>query len=61
MIIVKRYIGETTLNGLETLMDKYDSPMHFINKESAIDFLKNNGCDDISDEEIEDHFIFEEL
>lgn len=60
-IIVGRPINGISLNGLEWLLNDEGKPMQFNNKEKAIEFLRSNGHEDYTDDEIEDSFMFDEL
>jgi len=57
-IIIARPINGISLNGREYLLDEDNEPMEFRDKDSAKQFLRDNGHDDFSDEELEDSFDF---
>ena len=59
MITVQRYIGETTLNGTEHLLDDENNIMVFDTIDNAVGFLQDNGID-MTKEEILDTFIIGE-
>jgi len=61
MVEVARAIGGISLNGKEWLLDENGNIMQFKNRETAYDFLKMNGFDNFSNDELEDSFIFNEL
>ncbi len=61
MYNIGKAINGISLNGLEWLLDDENNPMEFDSKESAIEFLKLNGYDSLTDEEIEDTFTFKEI
>ena len=50
---IGRYINGVTLNPLEYLLDETNKPMEFPNKEEAIQFLRDNQCEDIDNYTIE--------
>jgi len=55
--IVGRAINGISINGLEYLLNEDSSDyMFFKDKETAISFLRENGCGEMTDEEIEDSF-----
>jgi len=59
-IIVGRYAGETALNGIEYLLEGPDSSKVkvFENKEAAMAFLKENIPVEVTDQDLEDEFLF---
>lgn len=59
MYTIARPIGETTLNGTEYLLNQDGSLMKFNSIEEAKMFLKTNGFDNITDEDLDDIFIFD--
>lgn len=61
MIAITRFIDGISLNGREWLLDNDGNVMEFNSRESAIKFLRSIGCENLSNEEIEDSFFFEEL
>lgn len=61
MIEVARAIGGISLNGKEWLLDENGNIMQFKNREIAYNFLKMNGFDNFSNDELEDSFIINEL
>ena len=60
MITIARPIGETTLNGLEWLLNRDGSIMKFESEEEAKKFLRTNGFKKLTDEALENSCIFEE-
>ena len=55
--IICRPSGETTLNGLEYLLDDRNEIMHFETEEKVKDFLKENGIEDDEDIIIQYHIF----
>lgn len=49
-----------SINGKEWLLDAKGEPMEFESPEKAKEFLKENGYDSYSDEELEDTFFFQQ-
>lgn len=60
MITIAKPIGETTMNGLEWLFDKDGNTMKFGSEEEAKEFLRTNGYKHLSDEQLEDSFLFDD-
>jgi len=60
MIEIARAIGGISINGKEFLLDENENTMIFESAEIAIKFLRSKGFENLSDEEIEDNFFFEE-
>lgn len=60
-IIVGRYIGGISLNGLEYLLCGNGKPKEFEDVQSAKQFLLDTDYPGVSDEKLEDLFIFEEV
>lgn len=60
MLTIARPIGETTLNGLEWLLDKDGNTMKFGSKEEAKEFLRTNGYKHLSDEQLESSFLIDD-
>ena len=59
MIIIGRPIEGIALNGLEYLMNEDNTDYKFFdNKESAMQFLRNNINEEVTDDELEDSFMF---
>lgn len=59
MIIVGRPIEGISLNGLEYLMNEDgDDYKFFNNKREAMDFLNSSMDEPLSDDELEDNFMF---
>jgi hypothetical protein len=59
MIIIGRPIEGIALNGLEYLMNEDNTDYKFFNdKQEAMDFLKSIMSEPITDEELEDAFMF---
>lgn len=59
MILIARPNGETTLNGLEYLMNEDNSDYRFFNdKQEAVNFLRENIEGEVTDEQLEDSFMF---
>lgn len=61
MITIGRPINGISLNGLEYLLDSKNVIMQFKDREEAKQFLRDNGHEDWSDEELEDAYMFEEV
>tara|TARA_R110000850_G_scaffold261800_1_gene390035 strand:+ start:7030 stop:7662 length:633 start_codon:yes stop_codon:yes gene_type:complete len=59
MINILRAINGIGLNGKEFLLDGH-LPMEFENRAKAKEFLRENGYEDLTDDEMEDSFHFEE-
>lgn len=59
MINVLRAVGGICLNGKEFLLDENNVPMEFEDSTKAKAFLRANGVD-LTDEEMEDSFHFED-
>jgi hypothetical protein len=57
-ILIARPINGISLNGREYLLDEENKEMEFKDKESAKQFLRDNGYENFSDEELEDSFDF---
>lgn len=56
---VGRAINGISINGLEFLLNPDNiTKMEFDSKEDAKIFLKENGCDGMSDDELEDSFVY---
>ena len=60
MIEIGRFIDGISLNGLEWLLDDEGNVLKFNSKDDAMDFLRDNGFDEFSDEDLEDSFVFQE-
>ena len=59
MIIIGRPIEGIAINGLEYLMNEDNTDYKFFdNKESAMQFLRNNINEEVTDDELEDSFMF---
>ena len=59
MIIIGRPIEGIALNGLEYLMNEDNTDYKFFNdKQEAMDFLKSIMSEPVTDEELEDAFMF---
>ena len=58
MIEIGRAIDGISINGLEWLLDDDGQTLKFESRNEAKDFLRDNGFDDLSDEELEDSFYF---
>jgi len=56
-IIIARYIGETTLNGIEFLLDDEGNPFEFESVTAAKEFLRSSGIN-LTDDQMEDSFMF---
>ena len=52
MIEIARAIGGISINGKEYLLDDEGNTMKFENRETAFQFLKKNGLQKMSDEEL---------
>lgn len=61
MIQIGRAIEGVSINGKEWLLDGNNDVMKFESQEKAIEFLKENGFDNLSDEELKDSFFYEEV
>ena len=61
MIEIARAIGGISINGKEYLLDDEGNTMKFENRETAFQFLKKNGLQKMSDEEIEKSFFFQDF
>ena len=59
MYIVGRPIEGISLNGLEYLLDDEGNLMEFDSPIEAKEFLRENGHEDWSDDELEDAYMFE--
>lgn len=60
LITVKRPIAGCTLNGQESLLNWDGTEMKFKTIGDAVSFLKDNGYDKLTMEEIEEYFTFNE-
>lgn len=60
MIIIGKPINGISLNGDEYLLDEHGEFMEFDSPETAKQFLRDNGFQDFSDDEISDSFNFKE-
>jgi viroplasmin and RNaseH domain-containing protein len=59
MILIGRPIEGIALNGLEYLMNEDNTDYKFFNsKEEAMGFLRDNMTEPVTDEELEDAFMF---
>lgn len=59
MISIQRAINGISLNGNESLLDEDGEIKLFRDKQEAYTFLRENGgCEDFSDENLEDAFWF---
>ena len=61
MIQIGRAIEGVSINGKEWLLDGNNDVMKFELQDKAIEFLKENGFDNLSDEELKDSFFYEEV
>lgn len=61
MIQIGRAIEGVSINGKEWLLDGNNDVMKFESQDKAIEFLKENGFDNLSDEELKDSFFYEEV
>lgn len=61
MIKIGRAIEGISINGIEWLLDEENDVMTFSDRENAKEFLKENGFDSFTDEELEDSFFYEEI
>lgn len=62
MIIIGRPINGISLNGNEYLLNEEGTKeLEFVDKETAKNFLRENGYEDMTDDEMEDSFHFEEI
>ena len=61
MIKIGRAIEGVSLNGIEWLLDEENDIMTFSSRENAKEFLKENGFDSFTEEELEDSFFYEEI
>jgi hypothetical protein len=61
MIKIGRAIEGVSLNGIEWLLDEENDVMTFSDRENAKGFLKENGFDSFTEEELEDSFFYEEI
>lgn len=60
MIEIGRAIDGISLNGLEWLLDDEGQILKFESRNEAMDFLRDNGFDNLSDEELENSFYFKD-
>ena len=59
MILIGRPIEGIALNGLEYLMNEDNTDYKFFNnKDEAMEFLRSNMAEPVTDEELEDAFMF---
>tara|TARA_R110001606_G_scaffold362994_1_gene516898 strand:+ start:186 stop:377 length:192 start_codon:yes stop_codon:yes gene_type:complete len=61
MIKIGRAIEGVSINGIEWLLDENNDLMTFSDRENAKEFLKENGFDSFTDEELEDSFFYEKI
>ena len=61
MIQIGRAIEGVSINGKEWLLDDNNDIMKFESQEMAIEFLKESGFDNLSEEELKDFFFYEEV
>ncbi len=61
MIKIGRAIEGISINGKEWLLDDKNQIMTFSSTENAKEFLKENGFESLSDDELEDSFFYEEI
>ena len=61
MIKIGRAIEGISINGIEWLLNEENDLMTFSDRENAKEFLKENGFDSFTDEELEDSFFYEEI
>lgn len=61
MIQIGRAIEGVSINGKEWLLDDNNDIMKFESQEMAIEFLKESGFDNLSEEELKDSFFYEEV
>ncbi|TDY13437.1 hypothetical protein [Meridianimaribacter flavus] len=61
MIKIGRAIEGISLNGKEWLLDSNNELMTFDSVNDAKEFLKENGFDSLSEDELEDAFFYEEV
>ena len=57
-IIIGRPIEGISINGLEYLLDEDGYEMEFDSIEDAMNFLRLNGFDEFTDEDMHDNFSF---
>jgi len=57
-VAVGRYIGETSVNGIEWILDENNEVKRFSNRKAAKDFLRGHGFVG-DDEAMEDSFFFD--
>lgn len=55
-----RAMDGISINGLEWLLDDNGELLQFDSTPDAKEFLRNNGFDNYSDEDLEDSFYFQE-
>ena len=60
MIIIGKPVNGISLNGNEYLLNEKGQLIKFDDTDKAKQFLKDNGYDHLTDEEMEDSFSFEE-
>jgi hypothetical protein len=59
MIIIGRPSGETTLNGMEYLMNEDNTDYRFFkDRREAMDFLNSSLIEPVTDDELQDAFMF---
>lgn len=58
---IGRAIEGISINGKEWLLDNENKLMSFSSKENAKEFLKKNGFESLSDDELEDSFFYEKI
>lgn len=61
MIKIGRAIEGISINGKEWLLDNNNELMTFTSIDKAKEFLKENGLGNLTEEELEDSFFFEEI
>ncbi len=60
MIEIGKAIEGISINGLEWVLDNEGQVMRFDSREDAKRFLRENGYDHLSDEELEDSFFYKD-
>lgn len=61
MIQIGRAIEGVSINGKEWLLDDNNNIMKFESQENGLIFLKENGFEELSDEELQNSFFYEEI
>lgn len=60
MIEIGKAINGISINGLEWLLDDEGQTMKFESINDSRDFLRDNGFDNLSDEELQNSFYFQD-